>query len=131
MGYSWYTSRDRVMAVVGASRNREKWGYKLYTFFKGYYRKAYPVNPRALTIDGDVVYPNLSSLPELPDFIDVVVPPKVTLKVLEEAHVLGIRRVWLQPGSEDDEVLERCKGLGLECIHGKCLMEIIISHRDP
>ncbi len=124
--YDWYLSKDRVLAVVGASRNREKWGYKLYNFFKGYYSKVYPVNPNAYNIDGDPVYPNLSSLPEMPDFVDVVVPPKVTLTVLEEAYRVGIKRVWLQPGSEDGEVLRKCEELDLDCVHGLCLMETIM-----
>ena len=126
---SWYVDRNRVVAVVGASRNREKWGYKLYRFFKGYYVRVYPVNPKAELVDGDKAYPNLRELPEIPDFVDVVVPPNVTMAVLEEASSLGVKRIWLQPGSEDEGVLKRCSELGLDCVYGKCLMETIMSFR--
>ncbi|MEM2377929.1 MAG: CoA-binding protein, partial [Candidatus Korarchaeum sp.] len=59
-----FLDKENVVAVVGVSRNPEKWGYKLYRFFKGHYRKVYPVNPGADEIDGDKVYPDLRSLPE-------------------------------------------------------------------
>merc|ERR1711964_594455 len=38
-------------------------------------------------------------------FVSIITPPKVTLKVLEEAKKLGVQGVWLQPGSFDDEIL--------------------------
>ncbi len=125
---AWYLNRSRVVAVVGASRNREKWGYRLYKFFKGYYFKVYPVNPKAGLVDGDKAYPNLSELPELPDFVDVVVPPKISITVLEEAASLGIKRIWLQPGSEDDDVIRKCNRLSLECVYNRCLMETIMNN---
>jgi hypothetical protein len=38
--------------------------------------------------------------------VSIITPPKVTVKVLEEAKKLGIKGVWLQPGSFDDEILQ-------------------------
>lgn len=123
MGIESFLNRENVVAVVGASRDPEKWGYKLYKFFKSHYRKVYPVNPRANEIDGDKAYPSLSSLPELPDVVDIVVPPEVAREVVKEAIGLGVKRVWFQPGSEDDEAIRLCREAGVEVIYGACLME--------
>lgn len=125
MSVASFLDKDNVVAVVGASRDPEKWGYKLYKFFKGHYRRVYPVNPGADEIDGDKAYPNLSSLPELPDVVDLVVPPEVARKVVREALSLGVKRVWFQPGSEDEEAIRLCREAGAEVIWGACLMETI------
>lgn len=123
MGLESFLDRGNVVAVVGVSRDPEKWGYKLYKFFKGYYKRVYPVNPKADEIDGDKAYPNLCSLPELPDVVDLVVPPEVSRKVVREAIKLGVKRIWFQPGSEDEEAINLCREAGVEVIYGACLME--------
>lgn len=125
MDVSSFMDKGNVVAIVGASRNPEKWGYKLYKFFKSYYRKVYPVNPGATEIDGDKAYPDLSSLPELPDVVDIVVPPEVAREVVREAISLGVKRIWFQPGSEDEEAIKLCREAGVEVIWGTCLMETI------
>ena len=98
-------------------------------FFKGYYKRVYPINPNASEIDGDRVYPNLSSLPEIPDIVDIVVPPKVARSVVREAIKLGVRRIWFQPGSEDENTIIICREAGIAVVWGKCLMETIISSK--
>lgn len=70
-----------------------------------------PLNPRAAQISlpsraYDTV-PSPSGLPSpTQTSLSVVTPPPVTLKVLQEAHSVGIPAVWLQPGTFDDAVLE-------------------------
>ncbi|RSN67756.1 CoA-binding protein [Candidatus Korarchaeum cryptofilum] len=127
MGIEDFMRSDNVVAVVGVSRNPEKWGYKLYKFFKGKYRKVYPINPAVEEIDGDKVYPNLRSLPEVPDVVDIVVPPNVAREIVKEAIEVGVRRIWFQPGSEDEEAIKMCKEAGIETVWGACLMESIIK----
>ncbi len=136
MDLDTFLDRDQIIAVVGASRDPSKWGYRLYRFFKSYYRRVYPVNPRASEIDGDRAYPNLSSLPELPDIVDLVVPPRVARRVVEEAISLGIRKIWFQPGSEDEQAIRLCRESGVDVVWGSCLMETVMRlgsgtrHRD-
>ncbi len=125
MGVESFLDRRRVVAVVGASRSPEKWGYRLYKFFKSYYARVYPVNPRAEEIDGDKAYPNLGSLPEKPDIVVMVVPPRVSRSVVREAVSLGVKKVWFQPGSEDEEAIRLCLESGVEAVWGACLMETI------
>ncbi len=123
-----FLKRENTVAVVGASRNPKKWGYRLYRFFKRYYRKVYPVNPRAEEIDDDKAYPDLRSLPEKPDLVNLVVPPTVAREVVRDAIRMGIKMIWFQPGSEDEEVIRECLKAGINVIWGKCLMEETINY---
>ncbi|KAK3307315.1 CoA binding domain-containing protein [Chaetomium strumarium] len=97
-------------AVVGASTNTEKFGYKVFRWYVTHNLPATPVNPgaKAIEVDGRA-YPTVSSLSELAGAEDtsvsVITPPHVTLKTLEEAKQLGIQSVFLQPGTFNDEVL--------------------------
>ncbi|KAG6209225.1 hypothetical protein E4U50_003065 [Claviceps purpurea] len=102
-------------AVVGASSNPAKFGHKGALFHAWYLHHGLnvtPVNPgsAAVTVSGQDhrTVPDLSSLPNPKETsVSIITAPPVTLKVLEEARKLGIPAVWLQPGTFDDEVLER------------------------
>lgn len=104
----------KVWAVVGATPNEEKFGYKLYKRLVETGYEVYGVNPVYDKIGDDVIYENLSSLPVVPEVLDIVVSPKRALPVLEEAAKLGIKYIWFQPGTYDDEVLQKAEELGLE-----------------
>ena len=80
------------------------------------------MNPGRQTVDGDPCYPSLGDLPEPPVLVDVVVPPRVTLEVLRQCAALGLTRVWLQPGSEDDGVLAFAAAHGLMVRADDCIM---------
>ena len=64
----------------------------------------------------------MKSMPERPDVVITVVPPKVTEKVVETCRELGIRRVWMQPGSESLDAIKSCKRNRIECMHDACFV---------
>jgi len=80
------------------------------------------VNPNAGEVLGDVCYSNLVTLPVRPDVVDVVVPPKITEQVVKTCEELGIRKVWMQPGSESEEAINFCRKNGIAVVHGVCVM---------
>lgn len=106
----------KVWAVVGANQDREKYGNMIYRKLKVRGYEVYAVNPMYETIEGDKCYKDLSSLPKRPEVIDMVVSPKRGRPVLEEAAKLGIRYIWLQPGTYDDELMKLIDELGLEAV---------------
>lgn len=109
-------------AVVGASNNEEKYGYKVFKDLIDAGYKIVPINPNEKEILGEKVYPNISALQEKIDVVIFVTPPVVTEKVLEETKTLGIKNIWLQPGAQSDAAIEFCKKNGIECIHDTCIM---------
>ncbi len=114
----------KVWAVVGASENPERFGSKIYKKLKSKGYKVYPVNPNYQTIDGDKCYDSLSSLPEVPDVVDMVVNPRHGISVIEEAARLGIKNIWLQPGSYNDQVMDLIRERGLNAVQG-CVLQAL------
>lgn len=112
----------KVWAVVGANQDPEKYGNRIYRKLKARGYETYAVNPMYETIDGDRCYKDLASLPKLPEVIDMVVSPKRGKPILEEAARLGIKYVWLQPGTYDDELMKLVGELGLEAVQACVLV---------
>ena len=112
----------RKWAVVGVSEDREKYGNKIYRDLRNAGYTVFAVNPKLSTVEGDPCYPSLKDLPEVPDVVDLVVPPAVGLKVVEECLSLGIQRIWFQPGSESEEAVKRAQDGGMEVVYDACIM---------
>ncbi len=118
---------NNVFAIVGVSSNPEKWGYRVYKDLKEKGYKVYPINPKLEKINGDKCYPNLHQLPERPDVVVTVVPPKITEKIIEEAAELGIKKIWMQPGSENEKIIKKGEKTGLTLVHGTCILETVVQ----
>ena len=117
-----FLNKKNIFAVVGASRDPQKYGFQVYEDLKNAGYEVYPVNPSADEILGDKCYSTLESLPKKPDVVDLVVPPKVTENVVETCKRLGITKVWMQPGSESEKSIKFCEENGLQTVHGVCVM---------
>jgi len=117
-----FLDKRNVFAVVGASRNPEKYGHQVFKDLMKAGYKVYPINPNADEILGVKCYPSLKDLPEKPDVIDLVVPPQITEKVIRECKELGIKMIWMQPGSESEDAIKFCKENGMDVVHGVCVM---------
>ncbi len=113
--------KEERYAVVGASRERSKYGNKVLRHLKGEGFDVVAVNPHASEIEGVPCFPNLKKAGEV-DVVVFVVPPKITERILSEAKKLGIRKVWMQPGSESEKSIEFCRENGMECVHGACII---------
>ena len=114
--------KRRVWAVVGASQSRHKFGYRVYRNLLDAGYVVFPVNPKGGALDGKTIYPSLADLPEMPDVVDTVVPPRVTEEIVREMSLLGLSRVWMQPGSESQAAIDYCLCQGIEVVHGACAM---------
>jgi predicted CoA-binding protein len=110
-------------AVIGASENAEKYGYKCYRCYLDNDKQVYPINPTASTICGHKAFPSLQSLPEPVQSITIVTPPAVTAKVVDEAIAAGVKNIWMQPGAENQEAIAAGRAAGLNVIaNGPCIL---------
>lgn len=114
----------KVWAVVGANDNPEKYGNMIYKKLRTRGYKVYPVNPNYETIEGDKCYKDLSSLPEKPEVLDMVVSPKRGISVIEEAIRLGIKNIWLQPGTHNEELMNLAAENGLNAVKACVLVAL-------
>jgi predicted CoA-binding protein len=117
-----FLDKRNIFAVVGASRDPQKYGHQVYRDLKNAGYRVYPVNPNAQEVLGDKCYPSLRELPEKPDVVVTVAPPQVTERVVRTCKELGIKKVWMQLGSESEEAVKYCKENGLEVIYNMCVM---------
>lgn len=110
-------------AVVGASRDRSKFGNRVLRAYLDHGRRAWPVHPRETEVEGVRAVPDLAHLPERVHGISIVTPPEITARVVDEALALGYRRLWLQPGAEDAAAVERARAAGARVLaYGPCVL---------
>ena len=109
-------------AVVGASKNKEKYGYKIFKDLLESGYKVLPINPNEKKILEKEVYPSLSQVKENIDVVIFATQPKITEKILEEAKILWINNAWLQPWSESKKAILFCKENNITCTYNTCIM---------
>lgn len=110
-----------LIAVVGVSDDASKYGHKI---FRDLLKAGYPVkgvNPKGGFVLGRNIYKSLSELEKKPDLVITVVPPAVTEDTVEECNKLGIKSIWMQPGSESDAAVERADTYGIKTVRA-CFM---------
>ena len=106
----------RVVAVVGASRNRDKFGNKAVRAFlhRGY--DVVPINPASGIIEGLPAYASVLDVPRPIDMATVYLQPAIGEQVMEEIAGKGIGELWLNPGADSARVVARARALGLDPI---------------
>ena len=103
----------RVM-IVGASTNREKFGNKAVRAYAGQGHVVLPVNPRAEFIEGIRCYQSIADVPGPIDRASLYLPPALGLEAVRELAARGdVSELWLNPGSESDELIGEARRLGL------------------
>ncbi len=109
-------------ALVGATSNTSKNGYRIFKNLSRRGYEVYPVNPGLQELEGVECYHSLADIPVRVDVVDFVVPPQVTEAILKECKRLGLDRIWLQPGSESEAAIAFCHENKLKVVHDICVM---------
>ncbi len=104
------------VAVIGASHDRRKYGNKAVRAYRENGYAVFPINPNEATIEGLKAYPNLDAITEPIDYVSLYVPPAVGVKLLPAIAAKNPKEVWLNPGSESDELIEAAADLHLRVI---------------
>lgn len=110
------------VAVVGATDAAFKYGSTIYRDLKRKGFEVFPVNPIRDTVDGDEAYPDLAALPKQPTIVNIVVPPRQTLRVVQKMVELGWDNVWIQPGAADDAVRDFVADNEMNALIDACIM---------
>ena len=107
---------SKVVAVVGASSNREKFGNKALRAFKAEGYTVVPVNPNEAEVEGMKTYATVLDVPQRIDMATVYVPPDIGITLLPQFAQKGIPEIWMNPGAESDELLAEARRLELNVI---------------
>lgn len=118
---------DKEIALAGVSRNPKKFGNAVYKTLKSKGIKIYPVNPNVDLIEDEICYRSLNDLPAHVKNLLILLKPSETEKILKEAISRGIKKIWIQQGSENATVVELANEAGITLITGKC----VLMYADP
>jgi len=113
---------QKKIAIVGVSHNKAKFGNAIHSELKKKGYQIFPVNPKLEVAEGDKCYPSLSSLPGGVDAVIISVAPGKTKFVVEEAKNAGIKKIWIQRGSQSTDAAEFCKENNISFISGECIL---------
>ncbi len=114
--------RAKSVAIVGASPNPARSSYFVGTYLQqsSDYR-VYFVNPNATEILGQPAYPDLASLPEVPDIVDVFRKASDIPAVIDDALAVGAPVVWVQLGIWNEEAARYGESKGLTVVMDRCI----------
>jgi uncharacterized protein len=106
----------RTVAVIGASSHRHKFGNRAVRAFvrEGY--TVIPINPHETEVEGLKAFASVLDVPGPIDMATFYVPPNIGARVIEEVARKQIPEVWLNPGSESDELIELARRLSIKPI---------------
>ena len=113
---------DIRIALIGASRQRHKFGSIILADLvrKGF--DVWPVNPSETELDGRHVVPSVDQVPDPLHIVSLVVPPQQALAALEALDPSRNPLVWFQPGAYDEQVLEAARQRFGQVLAGPCIM---------
>jgi uncharacterized protein len=123
------------IAVAGVSRTKENAANLIYRKLRTEGYKVFAVNPNTTSVEGDVCYSNLKTIPEKPEGVVIVTKPEVTNQIVKDCAELGIKNVWMHKGidsktaSVSDEAVKFCREHSITVIPGGCPM-MYVSNAD-
>jgi predicted CoA-binding protein len=112
------------VAIIGASSDRAKYGNKSVRAHAAQGYDVYPVNPKGGEIEGLAAYASIDDVPVALDRVSVYLPPAVLLGVLDSIAAKGCGELFLNPGSESDEVIDKAESLGLNAIIACSIVDV-------
>ena len=100
---------SKTVAVVGASSDRAKFGNKALRAFQAEGYRVIPINPNEREVEGLKTYGSVLDVPEAIEMATVYVQPDITMRLLDEFEQKNIPEVWINPGAENDAVIESAR----------------------
>jgi uncharacterized protein len=106
----------KVVAVIGASSNRQKFGNRAVRAFQQQGYTVIPINPHEAEVEGLKAYASVLDVPGPIDMASMYVPPDVGERVIEEIARKQIPEVWLNPGADSEALIARARALQIQPI---------------
>ena len=111
----------KTIAIVGLSSDQQKASYFVGSYLQYLGYRIIPVTPRGGEILGEKCYPNLKSIPEKIDLVDIFRPAHEVTAIVEEAIAIGAKAVWTQLRIVNFEAADKAMAAGLKVVMDKCV----------
>ena len=115
--------QNKTIAVIGASQDPAKYGYKIFHTLlqKGF--AVYGINPKGGEVDGKMFYPSLADVPGPVDVAIMVIPPAALFGAVENCKQKGVKEIWFQPGAQEDSAFVVATAAGIKAVNACCMAE--------
>ena len=118
----------KVVAVIGASNNRRKFGNRALRAYRDQGYTVVPINPHEPEVEGLKAYASVLDVPGPIDMASFYVPPDIGEEIIGEMARKQIAEVWLNPGADSDELIARARALSIKPI---VACSIVALGRNP
>jgi uncharacterized protein len=112
---------SHTIAIVGLSDKSERASYKVASYLQKHGYKIVPVNPQIDSVLGEKSYPDLPSVPDNIDIVDIFRKSEDVGPIVDQAIAKGTKAVWMQLGIVNEEAANRASAAGLEVLMDLCL----------
>ena len=114
----------KTVAVVGISSNPVRPSYFVARFLGLKRYRVIPINPglAGQELFGEVVYPDLASVPDEVDMVDIFRRSEAVPSIVEEALEKwpNLKAVWMQIGVESAEGRAMAEARGVRVVENRC-----------
>jgi predicted CoA-binding protein len=113
----------RTIAVVGLSGKRYRPSYGVAEYLKRVGYRIIPVNPEETEVLGERAYPNLESIPEPVDIVDIFRRSEFVPEIVESAIRIGAKVIWMQEDVCHEAAAARAEEAGLAVVMDRCILK--------
>ena len=113
----------RTIAVIGLSGKRFRPSYGVAEYMKRAGYRIIPVNPLETEVLGEKCYPDLDSIPEPVDIVDIFRRSEFVPEIVEAAIRVGAKAVWMQEGVVHEGAALRAAQAGLAVVMDRCILK--------
>jgi len=113
---------SRTIAVVGLSPRPERPSHSVARYLQAQGYRIIPVNPTVEEVLGERSYPDLASIPEIVDVVDIFRRSEHVPPIVEAAIAVGARTVWMQEGVIHEKAAQQARAAGLLVVMDRCML---------
>jgi predicted CoA-binding protein len=113
----------RTIAVVGLSGKRYRPSYGVAEYLKRAGYRIIPVNPMETSVLGEKSYPDLDSVPEPIDLVDIFRRSEYVPEIVEAAIRKGAKAIWMQESVIHEAAAARAEAAGLAVVMDRCILK--------
>ena len=117
-------AETKTIASVGLSSNPARASWRVCTYLQKQGYRIIPVNPNETEVLGEKAYPDLKSVPEKVDLVQIFRHPDAVPPIVEDAIAIGAKAVWMQDGAGNPGAAKRAEEAGLAAVVDDCMLRV-------